>query len=93
VKGAVLRGFATAETPLLVEEVTRIAQAAAFRHLVTPGGYTMSVAMTNCGRASWVRRRMAERGRFELPEPVKVQRFSRPPHSTTLPPLRDETPL
>ncbi len=34
---------------------------------------------------------MAERGRFELPEPVKVQRFSRPPHSTTLPPLRRDT--
>jgi hypothetical protein len=33
---------------------------------------------------------MAERGRFELPEPVKVQRFSRPPQSTTLPPLRDD---
>jgi alkylated DNA repair protein (DNA oxidative demethylase) len=39
---------------LLVEEVARIAQAAAFRHLVTPGGYTMSVAMTNCGRLGWV---------------------------------------
>ena len=54
-EGAVLlRGFATAEAPLLVEEVARIAQAAAFRHLVTPGGYTMSVAMTNCGRVGWV---------------------------------------
>jgi alkylated DNA repair protein (DNA oxidative demethylase) len=54
-EGAVLlRGFATAEAPLLVEEVARIAQAAAFRHLVTPGGYTMSVAMTNCGRLGWV---------------------------------------
>ena len=31
-----------------------IAQAAPFRHLVTPGGYTMSVAMTNCGRVGWV---------------------------------------
>jgi alkylated DNA repair protein (DNA oxidative demethylase) len=49
-----LRGFATAEAPVLVEEVARIAQAAAFRHLVTPGGYTMSVAMTNCGRLGWV---------------------------------------
>ena len=29
---------------------------------------------------------MAVRVRFELTEPVKVQRFSRPPHSTTLPP-------
>ena len=54
-EGAVLlRGFATAEAPLLVEEVARIAQVAAFRNLVTPGGYTMSVAMTNCGRVGWV---------------------------------------
>jgi alkylated DNA repair protein (DNA oxidative demethylase) len=54
-EGAVLlRGFAAAEAPLLVEEVARIAQDAAFRHLVTPGGYTMSVAMTNCGRVGWV---------------------------------------
>ena len=54
-EGAVLlRGFATDEAPALVEEVARIAQAAPFRHLVTPGGYTMSVAMTNCGRVGWV---------------------------------------
>src|SRR6184192_1019598 len=54
-EGAVLlRGFAIAEGPLLVEEVARVAQAASFRHLVTPGGYTMSVAMTNCGRVGWV---------------------------------------
>jgi DNA oxidative demethylase len=54
-EGAVLlRGFASAEAPLLVEQITRIAESAAFRHLVTPGGYTMSVAMTNCGRVGWV---------------------------------------
>ena len=54
-EGAVLlRGFATAHAGALVEEVARIAQAAPFRHLVTPGGYTMSVAMTNCGRVGWV---------------------------------------
>ena len=54
-EGAVLlRGFAAAEAPLLVEEVGRIAQQAAFRHLVTPAGYTMSVAMTNCGGVGWV---------------------------------------
>jgi alkylated DNA repair protein (DNA oxidative demethylase) len=49
-----LRGFAASEAPLLLEEVARISQAAAFRHLITPGGYTMSVAMTNCGRVGWV---------------------------------------
>jgi DNA oxidative demethylase len=54
-EGAVLlRGFASAEAPLLVEQITRIAESAAFRQLVTPGGYTMSVAMTNCGRVGWV---------------------------------------
>ena len=54
-EGAVLlRGFATGEAAELVEEVARIAQAAPFRHLVTPGGYSMSVGMTNCGRVGWV---------------------------------------
>src|SRR6266704_5220629 len=54
-EGAVLlRGFAVTEAPALLEEVERIAQAAAFRHLTTPGGYGMSVAMTNCGRIGWV---------------------------------------
>ena len=49
-----LRGFAMSEAPALLEEVSRIAQAAPFRHLVTPGGRAMSVAMTNCGRVGWV---------------------------------------
>jgi alkylated DNA repair protein (DNA oxidative demethylase) len=54
-EGAVLlRGFVTAEAPRLVEEVAGIAKIAAFRHLVTPGGHTMSVAMTNAGRVGWV---------------------------------------
>jgi alkylated DNA repair protein (DNA oxidative demethylase) len=49
-----LRGFARPEAAVLIEEVARVAKAAPFRHLVTPGGYTMSVAMTNCGRVGWV---------------------------------------
>jgi alkylated DNA repair protein (DNA oxidative demethylase) len=49
-----LRGFATVHAPVLLEEVTRVSQAAAFRDLITPGGYAMSVAMTNCGRVGWV---------------------------------------
>jgi len=27
---------------------------APFRHMTTPGGYVMSVAMTNCGAAGWI---------------------------------------
>jgi alkylated DNA repair protein (DNA oxidative demethylase) len=54
-EGAVLlRGFARAQAAALVEEVGRVASQSPFRHLVTPGGYTMSVAMTNCGRLGWV---------------------------------------
>ncbi len=54
-EGAVLlRGFAGERAVSLVEEVGKVAQAAPFRHLVVPGGHTMSVAMTNCGRVGWV---------------------------------------
>jgi DNA oxidative demethylase len=54
-EGAVLlRGFALADAASLVEVVAQITEAAPFRHLVTPGGFTMSVAMTNCGRVGWV---------------------------------------
>src|SRR5579885_3368055 len=54
-EGAVLlRGFAANEAAALVEEIRRVAHSAPFRRLETPGGYLMSVAMTNCGRVGWV---------------------------------------
>lgn len=54
-EGAVLlRRFAAAAAPQLLDEVERIAESAPFRFLTTRGGYTMSVAMTNCGRTGWV---------------------------------------
>jgi alkylated DNA repair protein (DNA oxidative demethylase) len=49
---ALLRGFA--DTAVLLPLIQRIAARAPFRHLVTPGGQTMSVAMTNCGPVGWV---------------------------------------
>jgi alkylated DNA repair protein (DNA oxidative demethylase) len=54
-EGAVLlRGFANDTARVLVEAVERVAKTAPFRYLETRGGYTMSVAMTNCGRVGWV---------------------------------------
>jgi alkylated DNA repair protein (DNA oxidative demethylase) len=50
----VLRRFARNLAAELVAAVENIAVAAPFRNMVTPGGYRMSVAMTNCGRAGWV---------------------------------------
>src|ERR1051325_6589098 len=49
-----MRGFVGAEAAGLAREIGNIASAAPFRHLVVPGGHTMSVAMTNCGRVCWV---------------------------------------
>jgi alkylated DNA repair protein (DNA oxidative demethylase) len=54
-EGAVLlRGYASPVAVELMEAVRIISEAAPPRHLVTPGGYAMSVAMTNCGRVGWV---------------------------------------
>jgi alkylated DNA repair protein (DNA oxidative demethylase) len=50
----VLRGFAlTNERPLLGAVEAIVAQAP-FRHLITPGGFRMSVGMTNAGPLGWV---------------------------------------
>ena len=53
--GAVwLHGFALTEAPALIAEVARIAESAPFRHMITPSGHRMSVAMTNGGALGWV---------------------------------------
>jgi DNA oxidative demethylase len=49
-----LRGFARDEAAALVRAIERVAAAAPFRHMVTPGGFAMSVAMTNCGAYGWI---------------------------------------
>src|SRR5262245_12366629 len=51
---AVLRQFALAEEAALVASVEHVIAHAPLRHMVTPGGYRMSVAMTNCGSLGWV---------------------------------------
>lgn len=53
-EAAVLRSFATAHAVVLLEAVDGVTREAPFRCLVTPGGYRMSVAMTNCGMCGWV---------------------------------------
>jgi DNA oxidative demethylase len=53
-QAAVLRAFATHQAAALVADIGHVSDEAPFRHLVTPGGYRMSVAMTNCGSCGWV---------------------------------------
>jgi DNA oxidative demethylase len=50
----VLRGFALAEVQPLLAALQEVLAAAPLRHLVTPGGFEMSVAMSNCGALGWV---------------------------------------
>ncbi|HET9114081.1 MAG TPA: DNA oxidative demethylase AlkB [Burkholderiales bacterium] len=54
-EGAVLlRRFVKDIDGELLHALDAIAAQAPFRHLTTPGGYRMSVAMTCCGRLGWV---------------------------------------
>lgn len=50
----ILRGFALPAAAALMQGVAAVIATAPLRHLVTPGGQTMSVAMSNCGPLGWV---------------------------------------
>lgn len=53
--GAVLlRGFVKPIESELIEAVRAVAAQSPFRRMTTPGGYRMSVAMTNCGERGWI---------------------------------------
>ena len=64
----VLRGFARDTAARLVAEVDGITAVAPFRNMLTPGGFRMSVGMTNCGRAGWVTDRKGYR--YEPVDPI-----------------------
>jgi len=50
----VLRGFALRDEVRLLTALAAIEAQAPFRHMQTPGGFRMSVAMSNCGDHGWV---------------------------------------
>jgi len=67
--GAVLlRGFARTVQHDLLRALDEIIAQAPFRHMSTPGGFEMSVAMTNCGDCGWI----TDRGgyRYGADDPV-----------------------
>lgn len=49
-----LPGFARPAADALLAGIAAVTAAAPLRHLQTPGGHTMSVAMSNCGALGWV---------------------------------------
>ncbi|MDQ2776850.1 MAG: DNA oxidative demethylase AlkB [Acidobacteriota bacterium] len=51
---AVLQGFALPSDAELIAAIEDVSGRSPFRHMITPGGLRMSVAMTNCGSLGWV---------------------------------------
>jgi DNA oxidative demethylase len=49
-----LRGFATSRDRSLLAAIEDILTQAPWRHMQTAGGFTMSVAMSNCGSLGWI---------------------------------------
>jgi alkylated DNA repair protein (DNA oxidative demethylase) len=82
---AVLRGFAAPVAEDLWRDIGEVFNAAPPRHLITPGGLRMSVAMSNCGELGWVSDRLGYRydaidpdsGRAWPAMPPSFQRLAR----------------
>jgi alkylated DNA repair protein (DNA oxidative demethylase) len=51
---AILDGFALGVEGDLIAAFNAVVERAPFRHMVTPGGFRMSVGMTNCGALGWI---------------------------------------
>ncbi len=77
-----LRGFVRSIKGELLTALRGIVEQAPFRHMVTPGGHQMSVAMTNCGSAGWVTDRSGYR--YDGTDPVSGKSWPAMP-----PPFRE----
>jgi len=73
VEGAwLLRAFiAPDQVTLLMQEIATILMRSPLRQMVTPGGQTMSVAMSNCGPFGWVTDRRGYR--YQREDPLSSQ--------------------
>jgi DNA oxidative demethylase len=74
-----LRGFARPFEAPVVAALRRVVTRAPFRHMVTPGGHRMSVAMTNCGAAGWITDRTGYR--YDGHDPESGRRWPPMPHA------------
>jgi alkylated DNA repair protein (DNA oxidative demethylase) len=70
-RSVVLRGFAGDRAPELVAAIGGVAAVSPFRHMVVPGGWKMSVALTNCGQVGWVTDRTGYR--YDAIDPLTGQ--------------------
>lgn len=75
----ILHAFTLSMDRLILADLKKVIDVAPFRHMVTPGGYTMSVAMSNCGALGWI---TDESGyRYESIDPLSGKNWPPMPHS------------
>ena len=67
-QAVVLRGWALPQAPALWSALQAVVAQAPFRHMLTPGGQSMSVPLTNCGALGWTSSRDGYRYRADDPD-------------------------
>ncbi|UIN57594.1 DNA oxidative demethylase AlkB [Pseudomonas kribbensis] len=67
----VLRGFALPQIEQLLPALESIIACAPLRHMMTPGGFSMSVATSSCGAVGWITDRSGYR--YSSEDPVSHQ--------------------
>jgi alkylated DNA repair protein (DNA oxidative demethylase) len=74
-----LRGLAVPVAAVLMEDLQGVLHCAPWRHMFTPGGFRMSVAMSNCGDLGWVSDRSGYR--YDAVDPESGRRWPPMPGS------------
>jgi len=74
-----LRSLALADEAELISALSQVIAQAPLRHMVTPGGYRMSVAMTSCGSLGWITDRSGYR--YDAIDPESGKPWPRMPAS------------
>lgn len=74
---AMLRGFALKDELSVIGALNEVTARAPFRHMITPGGFRMSVAMTNCGALGWITDRTGYR--YDEIDPESSQKWPEMP--------------
>ncbi len=81
--GAVLlRKFALPEETAILADLSQVTSQAPFRHMITPGGFRMSVGMSNSGSLGWVTDRSGYR--YDPLDPLSGLPWPRMPESFSM---------
>ena len=74
-----LRGFALTNETAILNAIDEVTMKSPFRHMITPGGFRMSVAMTNCGSLGWITDRSGYR--YDALDPENGRKWPEMPAS------------